>query len=368
MSATTKIEWTERTWNPVTGCTKVSAGCKNCYAEKVADRFWASQYPPVEYPTYSVDNCCPVTEMRARRFTDVQTHEDRLVEPLAWRKPSLVFVNSMSDLFHEDVPDEFILHVLNVIRRGHANGHTFQVLTKRHERMRSMMSRLQFDSHGVGRLFLEDRGLTRQGTPISFAPVMRHLWLGVSVENQETADQRIPLLLQTPAAVRFISAEPLIGPIDFSVNPSGQVLESCDECGHRRPNPSCDACLDAPPALDWVIVGGESGPGARPLDLAWARSILAQCKAAGVAAFMKQLGADPRGECSWEHHDDCPPTMVDKHGVRSSVSGQPGTLCHAVDDAWWPCRLKLKDRKGGRMEEWPEDLRVRQFPRVEATS
>jgi protein gp37 len=314
------IEWTDETWNPVTGCTKVSQGCKNCYAEGVAERFWASQYPPVEYPLpveewppealESGATACMAT--RTRRFTDVMTHRDRLEQPLRWRKPRRVFVNSMSDLFHEDVPYDFIESVFGVMARAQA--HTFQILTKRPERMR------EFFAH-PGRAAWSHWAPVMDGVP-GVRP-MRHgewpgwplpnVWLGVSVEDQATADERIPLLLDTPAAVRFVSYEPALGPVDFIGGlPSGL-------------HPAFGF-------LDWIIVGGESGHGARPFDLAWARSVIEQGRAAGVPVFVKQLGA-----------------VAVTHSVRQHGSATLFTL-------------KLRDRKGGDPVEWPEDLRVREFP------
>jgi protein gp37 len=287
VSALTGIEWTDRTWNPVTGCTKVSPGCAHCYAEGVAMRFWASQYPPIEYDTYSVDACCPITEMRSREFTDVQTHEDRLLEPLSWRKPARVFVNSMSDLFHEDVPHAFINSVFNVMIA--AGRHTFQILTKRPERMRAYMAE-RFDD----------------------APV--NVWLGVSVENQHFL-QRIDVLKDTPAAVRFVSFEPLLEDL-------GAVI------------------LDR---INWAIIGGESGRGARPFDIAWARSLVRQCKAQRVACFVKQLGANPE---FGEGCGDCDPCIAGQRCPYANVQ----------------LRMGLKSRKGGDPEEWPIDLRVREFP------
>ena len=234
----TGIEWTNETWNPVTGCAKVSQGCKNCYAEGVAHRFWAKQYPPVGG--------------RPRRFTDVQCHPDRLDEPLRWRKPRRVFVNSMSDLFHDDVPDEFIGQVFAVM--GRAPQHTFQVLTKRPERMRRFCA-----------------WTARTGNP-----PLTNVWLGVSVEDQRASDERIPLLLQTPAAVRVLSCEPLLGPLEFS-----DVTRRSDAV-HQLGKPALDG-------IGWVIVGGESGPAARPCDVAWVRSIVEQCRAAGGPAFVQDV-------------------------------------------------------------------------------
>ena len=305
--ATTSIEWTDRVWNPVTGCTKVSPGCKHCYAETIADRFWATQYPKVEF--------CAEQASRPRRFTDVWTHEDRLLEPLSWRKPSKVFVNSMSDLFHEDVPDEFIDRVFAVMAIAH--WHTFQVLTKRAARMRAYMTALGRRDRVVaaGIRMLRDYG--KAGT-VDRLQALPNVWLGVSVEDQPRADERIPLLLQTPAAVRFISAEPLLGLVDIY-----QYLG-----GGRNPiGPAYGG-----KGLDWVIVGGESGPKSRPFDVAWARLIVQQCQAAGVACFVKQMGAN------WREH---------------SPNGDPGLI-------QWTTR----DRKGGDPNEWSEDLRVREFPCV----
>jgi len=310
MSATTSIEWTERTWNPVTGCDKVSPGCAHCYAEGVAERFWATQYPKVPDEGYGMPGA--VKQLRTREFTDVQTHEDRLLEPLKWRTPARVFVNSMSDLFHEDVPDAFIDKVFAVMAL--APKHTFQILTKRPERMRDYVTaRVTNVADALRDMGREANAITlvtglklNDSEPKRRWP-LRNVWLGVSVENQHFADDRIPLLLQTPAAVRFISAEPLLGSIDLH----SPVLEA-----------------DSDDYLDWVIVGGESGSKARPMDLAWARSIVEQCQAAGTPVFVKQLGTKPT--C-----DGCGDTVA-VFGVR--------------------------DRKGGDPGEWPTDLRVREYP------
>jgi protein gp37 len=237
----TKIKWTDATWSPITGCSKVSPGCKNCYAEAIADRFW-----------------------KDRKFTDVVCHEDRLDAPLHWRKPRRVFVNSMSDLFHEDVPDEFILLVFGVMSK--CPQHTFQILTKRSERMAHFMNPTIGDG---GRLqekmnagFIED-----------WPWPLPHVQLVVSCENQPTADERIPDLLATPAAVRGVSLEPLLGPIDVN-----QWLFA--EYGRRL--------IGAHPGISWVIVGGESGPNFRPMEIAWLESIVAQCRDAQVPVFVKQ--------------------------------------------------------------------------------
>jgi protein gp37 len=235
------IEWTDVTWSPVTGCTKVSAGCKHCYAERL--------FPRV-YP--------------GREFGDVRVHEDRIRAPLRWRKPRMVFVNSMSDLFHEDVSFHVIDDVFDVMAR--ADRHTFQVLTKRPQRMIEWA-----DSTNARHDDILGGWDGRRPIP--------NVWLGVSVEDQRTADERIPLLLQVPAAVRFLSVEPMLGPV--TLNP--WLLS---EHGRRL--------IGAKPGTAWVIVGAESGPGARPCELGWIRSIVEQCRAAHVACFVKQVQVNGR--------------------------------------------------------------------------
>jgi protein gp37 len=249
----TKIEWTRsddgsagETWNPVTGCTKVSDGCDHCYAEKITERFHGKG-----------------------SFAQVQLHPDRLDAPLRWRKARRVFVNSMSDLFHQGVPDEFIAQVFAVMAM--TPQHSYQILTKRHGRMRSLLENAE---RGAPSWLDLVRGWVvgnSYGAPGSFSWPLPNVWLGVSVEDQKRADLRIPALLDTPAAVRFISAEPLLGPVDL------QHSLNADPHSWRHAS-----------ALDWVIVGGESGPGARPMELDWARSLVEQCQRAGVPVFVKQ--------------------------------------------------------------------------------
>ena len=208
------IEWTEATWNPVTGCTKVSQGCKHCYAATMAKRLKAMGNP------------------RYVNGFDVTLHADKLSEPEQWKKPKLIFANSMSDVFHKDVPVAFIRAVFDTM--GGCPQHTFQVLTKRSERLLAISGQL---------------------------PWPPNVWMGVSVENNRVID-RIEHLRQTPAAIRFLSCEPLLGPL---------------------PNLPLAG-------IDWVIVGGESGPGARPMDPAWVRDLRDQCVTAGVPFFFKQWG------------------------------------------------------------------------------
>ena len=337
----TAIQWTDAVWNPVTGCTKVSAGCKNCYAERLAPRVFAGQMARVRDPRTGA-----VLGERPRRFTDVLTHTDRLDAPLRWRKPRRVFVNSMSDLFHEDVPDEFIAAVFGVM--AFASQHTFQVLTKRPQRMREffgfhdgeLRANLMWWLNAActhlpeSRTFGIRKGRTWDALPLS------NVWLGVSCEKQAAADERIPILLNTPAAVRFVSAEPLLGPIDVTGG-----LYVCDgDCSmSEQPHP------ERP--LDWVIVGGESGPKARTCDVAWIRSIVKQCKTAGVPCFVKQLGANSDHRVNGALHAAEMPIGVEcEHGH---------DVCPKCDGE----RLdKMFDSKGGDPREWPKDLRVREWP------
>lgn len=248
----TRIEWADETWNPVTGCTKVSAGCKNCYAERQAKRFPRTGSAPLATDQDRVSTL---------DFSRVLLHPDRLDAPLRWRKPRRVFVCSMSDLFQEDVTDSFIGAVITTAIK--ARQHQFLILTKRPLRMQRFFARVQADRN-MGSAVLIPRW------PIP------NLWLGVSVEDQRAADERIPLLLQTPAAVRFVSYEPALGPVDFNAR---QFL-----IDKRRFKYTLGRYLD------WIICGGESGPGARPMHPDWARSARDQCAAAGVPFFFKQQG------------------------------------------------------------------------------
>jgi protein gp37 len=219
MAVDSKIEWTDATWNPVRGCTKISPGCKNCYAERFAERFRGVKGHPFE------------------QGFDLRLVPEKLTDPFFWRSPKLVFVNSMSDLFHEGVPDEYIIAVATVMLR--ANWHTYQVLTKRAERLNTLLN---------GKL--------------RFAAEQPHIWWGVSVEDQRYGVPRIPLLRNTPARFRFLSIEPLL-----------------EDLGH----------LDLS-KISWAIVGGESGPHARPMSAEWVISLRNQCRSQKVPFFFKQWG------------------------------------------------------------------------------
>jgi protein gp37 len=219
MSSRSKIEWTDATWNPVRGCTKISPGCKHCYAEAFAERFRGVSGHPYEHGF------------------DLTLVPSKLLEPFSWPSASMVFVNSMSDLFHEAVPQDYILRVASVMMA--ANWHTYQVLTKRSARLQEMLN-----------------GCLR------FAAGTRHIWWGVSVEDKKHGKPRIGHLQATPAEVKFLSVEPLLEDL--------QGIDLSD--------------------IDWVIVGGESGPGARPMQKAWVKNLLRQCRAYQVPFFFKQWG------------------------------------------------------------------------------
>ncbi len=273
----TKIEWTDESWNPTRGCSRVSEGCRNCYAERLAARNLPSSRSPITGEAFAIINGS------GPHWTGkVELIESKLTEPLHWKKPRRVFVNSMSDPFHEALSDASIFHVFDVMER--CPRHTFQILTKREKRMLDFMNFYA--------------GINPEQPTLKILP---NVWLGVSVEDQANKD-RIDILRQTPAALRFLSIEPLledIGTLDLT-------------------------------GIHWVIIGGESGPGARPFDIQWARDTIRQCKAAGVPVFVKQLGAKP-------------------------VQNAPGCLPTRPVGIW--------DSKGGNWEEWNVDLRIREFPR-----
>jgi len=279
VSDNSAIEWTHATWNPTTGCDQVSPGCDNCYALTLAKRLKA-----MGNPKYQHDGN-PRTSGPGFGLT---AHPDTLRLPLTRRKPRRIFVNSMSDLFHNEVPDEFIARVFAVMLASER--HTFQVLTKRHARMRSLLRRDAFREQ------VEREAVDRYGIHVDVCAAdtwpVPNVWLGVSVEDQRWADIRIPALLDTLAAVRWISVEPLLGPVDLTrltvLKPDppygpGAWLDSLT--GHLI---GPDDML--PTRLDWVVAGGESGAGARPMDPDWSRGLRDQCQAAGVPFLFKQWG------------------------------------------------------------------------------
>ncbi|MCP4899786.1 MAG: phage Gp37/Gp68 family protein [bacterium] len=307
----TKIEWTEEAWNPTVGCEKCSPGCKNCYAIREARRL-AYNPDPVISDLYR-DVVTP--KGQPLKWTGkITLAPERLQAPLHWRKPRTVFVNSMSDLFHESLPDKVIDEVFAVMAL--CPQHTFQVLTKRAEQM--YKRHWTRDTHNQIEL-AADRLRPGQGHP-SFGgkhslPSLpfSNIHLGVSVENRATLD-RIDWLRKTPAAIRFLSLEPLLedlGTLNFE-------------------------------GIDWVIVGGESGPGARPCNVSWIRQVVRQCKETGLPVFVKQLGAKPFDVPRYRQTSRWPDEVEWKNATEPILSS-----------------------KGSDMSEWPKDLHVRQMPEVQ---
>jgi len=299
MSDDSKIEWTDATWNPTRGCSRVSEGCRHCYAERVAARFSGpgQPYEGLVRISNTLDGRKPTGWNGTVRMV-----AEHLADPLRWKRPRRVFVNSMSDLFHELLTNEQIAAVFGVMAA--APQHTFQVLTKRARRMREWFEWVRCQRGQVDNA----RSVCSQAaSPLvkkrwDFAMgdrswPLRNVWLGVSVENQAAADERIPELLRTPAAVRWISAEPLIGPVQLG--PVGlHYAYRCEECGDNA-QPESDGtchhcggdCEMSRDRLDWCVMGAESGPGARAADPAWFRSLAEQCRAARVPVFFKQAMA-----------------------------------------------------------------------------
>lgn len=335
MSGTkTRIEWADRVLNPVTGCSPVSAGCDNCFAARMAKRLAGRCGYPADQPFR------------------VTLHPDRLSIPRQWRKPQRVFVNSMSDLFHDDVPDEFIDRVFAAMAL--TLQHTYMILTKRPERMKAYLT----DPDRRRRIWNRKCDFGKPVTPMDWP--LANVWLGVSAENQATADERIPLLLQTPAAIRFVSCEPLLGPVDLNtyLDPVGYAC-----CGGE---PEFCHCLDGWPrddedghylTLDWVIAGGESGPGARPMHPDWACSLRDQCALAGVPFFFKQWGewvpcavphVNPKGEM-------LPHVILHRDGTSTSASWSD--VLESTGEAW--AMTRLGKRHAGRQLDDREHL---EFP------
>ncbi len=328
----TKIEWTRgedgsmgMSWNFIRGCSRVSEGCRHCYAETVAHRF---NGPGLPYEGLTVIG----GDGEPRWNGKITFHEDILLKPLHWKKPRKIFVNSMSDLFHENVSFDIIDKAFAVMAL--TPQHTYQILTKRPERMREYMMGVGIAGEITGRSWrIHEAGHAMNvkiSEDVNFAVPIRNIWLGVSVEDQKTADERIPILLNTPAACHWISAEPLLGPIDLRFYLSNFW---------RTPS---DKLYDT---LNWVVVGGESGAGARPCDVNWIKQIIKDCKSAGCSVFVKQMGSLPiMGEEVWKNNS--PLNIKSSSLPRGFVA------------------VAFTNKKGGDIEEWPEDLRIREYPEV----
>jgi protein gp37 len=302
----TSIEWTEQTWNPTTGCDRISPGCTNCYALTMAKRLKG-----MGQAKYQNDG----DSRTSGPGFGLTVHPDVLTEPLRWRKPRKVFVNSMSDFFHARVPRPFLARVFAVMAA--TPQHTYQILTKRPERAARILPDLCTcgSGHPPGEHFRSSMEWAATSHSPTYVPGLEHgiyhrsgwplpnVWIGTSIES-DTYTRRIDHLRATPAAVRFISAEPLLGP-----------LPSADFTG-----------------INWVIIGGESGPGARPFDPQWAADLIDQSRKAGAAPFVKQLGS------VWARDTTYAGKTVAAHG----------------------------DTKGGKPEYWPANLRVREYPQETA--
>lgn len=287
MADNTKIEWTDATWNPVNGCSLASPGCTNCYAMKQAHRV-----PQRRGLTQHTSGGMVWTG-------EVRFDEAKLTKPLHWKRPRRIFVCAHGDLFHESVPDEWIDRVFAVMAL--CPQHTFQVLTKRSARMRAWMRDFIAGRRYVGKAIRELADVSAGRVADYIAPInqiepLPNVWLGVSVEDQRRADERIPDLLATPAAVRWLSCEPLLGWVD--------LVQFEPDWGYWLDN------------LDWVVAGGESGPGARPMHPDWARDLRDQCAAAGVPFFFKQWG-------DWAPHD----MFGDVTGLAAASLLPDGTQC-----------------------------------------
>jgi protein gp37 len=342
--AETDIEWTHMpgyrgaVWNVFRGCARVSAGCGDgagggCYAERTAGRFSGPGMP--------YEGLVRLTGKGPRWTGDVRFVAEKLAEPLRTKAPTCWFVNSMSDVFHEGFTDLQIAALFGVMAA--TPRHRYLVLTKRPERMRAWFAwLLEQDGNPVRSCVLAAR---EHGRDIGWPLVGGHplFWplpnvdLLVSVEDQKSAEARIPLLLQTPAVRRGVSYEPALGPVDFDVLrvASGETMSAFAQTNEES-------------GLDWIIVGGESGPSARPFDLAWARSVVEEGHAAGVPVFVKQMGARPYDSDGFVGVY----APEDKRTPRTAAGTPAGNL------------VLLRDRKGGDMQEWPPELRVRQFPEV----
>lgn len=320
----TSIEWTDHSVNPFRAtnksaialgsdgeedrprhghfCVKISDGCKNCYSSRMQPRFNTFEFVA-----------------KNRDKLELWLDENKLLEVVRRTIPTKYFWCDMTDMFLDDYTDEWILKCLDAMRV--TPHHIHQILTKRPERMCDLFQRLRLNPIGRDFWFVDPKAVN---IGRSFMPLMTHVWVGVSVENQSMADRRLPWLLRTPAAARWVSYEPALGPVRFR---------------------------NFLPGINWIVVGGESGPGARPFDVRWARDTIAQCQVASVPCFVKQLGAHviDRNDAGFEG---------DERG------GWPMDTQTDESDAYQgaPCRVRLRSRKGGDPSEWAEDLRVREFP------
>lgn len=331
MAQNTPIEWADKTWNPIRGCSKVSEGCRNCYAMRVAARFAGKGQP--------YEGLAQITNGQPNWTGKVAFVESVLDQPLRWKagtfdrwvydsktgkkvggsgemRPLRIFVNSMSDLFHKSVPDEWIDRIFAVMAL--AQKHNFLILTKRPARMMQWFNRVETNTSmpvqdSICGVLHDHYKIENPNLPAWPLP---NVWLGVSVEDQGTADERIPLLMQTPAAVRFVSYEPALGPVDLSSEALRVTIAGTPPSG-QQVHPEAGG-------IGWVICGGESGPDARPMKPEWARSVRDQCHAGGVPFFFKQWGewepTDNKQKFTYTRVIDGEPL---KYTARSIKTGRP---------------------------------------------
>jgi len=323
MAEKTQIEWTDSTWNVVNGCSVVSPGCINCYAMRLAGT--RMKHHPSRAGLTQNSKAAPVWT------GEVRFNDKALLDPLRWRRPRRIFVCAHGDLFHEAVPDEWIDKVFAVMAL--APRHQFQLLTKRPERMRAYLTATEFPGGEEGG-FVIDRAhwlqsvceqLGGDGMAVARWP-LPNVWLGVSVEDQARADERIPILLDTPAAVRWLSCEPLLGPVDLRRLSTFRFrgAEVLDALTGTLEGMFGDHCARQLPSIDWVVAGGESGPGARPMHPDWARSLRDQCAGAGVPFLFKQWGdwAPCESLNGTERPGEFPAMKVGKKRAGRLVDGQ----------------------------------------------
>jgi protein gp37 len=375
--ADTSIEWATKVWNPLRGCSKVSEGCQNCYAMRQAHRFSGPGMP--------YEGLTRATEYGPQWTGKVKLVPDMLVQPLKWKRSERIFVNSMSDLFHEDAPFPYIAAVFGAMAAS--PNHNFQVLTKRPKRMLEWFDYIERMAEKVSDVFPDDekdwrhRHVLRaalikhlgtggiQGIPDPAQWPLPNVWLGVSVENQKAADERIPLLLQTPAAVKFLSMEPLLGPVNLNrVKPKDKNDVIIDALKGDYLVPF--TILRDRPKIDWVIVGGESGHKARAMHPEWVRSIRDQCQTAGVPFFFKQwgefepyvdedkfthCGEETQKNMQWYVNPDgsnghC--WLVDGDGTWQNWTGDPQEDCHVMNRVGKKAAGRLLD--GRTWDKFPE--------------
>ena len=340
MSDHTAIEWTDATWSPITGCSAVSEGCRQCYAAELAGTRLKHHG--------SRDGLTRKSAGRHVWTGEVRFNAQWLDQPVRWKKPRRIFVCAHADLFHENVPDAWIDQAFAVMAL--APQHTFQVLTKRPERMRDYVSR--GGTEGMAAAMFKLRNPLRLGCEWP----LPNVWLGVSAENQAAADERIPLLLETPAAVRWVSVEPMLGPVDFTdfsrpyPNAPGLTINVNALTGNRWEYSEifggCPPDDDEPPKeprLHWVVCGGESGPHARPMHPDWARSLRDQCQAAGVPFLFKQWGAWAPVDFSDASHVMRP----DPTSFQSWVRGTRGNL--GANREQWQGLRRMDKKAAGRL-------------------